>query len=317
MLIGDLGTPHTTGSHLVRALHNNGHVICQVNERPEIWAPIGRGQGWLTRETDLVVWNSTPGYAPEETYDDQRTFLRRCKDAGIPTVGYHLDLYWSLPEREHWVKERPFFRSDLVVTADGGHPEEWEKAGVDHVWFPPAVLGADCTPGVFRAQYASDIAFVGSWSGGYHRESAHRMELVGWLKGTYGARCKFWPPRARPRVVGQDLNDLYASTKVVVGDSCMVPHLSYYWSDRIPETTGRGAYLLHPYVEGLEEQHRFVDTWRAGEWPQLQETIEDALADRGHRLLTAADARKETLEHHTYEVRVRQLVELLEERKLT
>jgi hypothetical protein len=107
------------------------------------------------------------------------------------------------------------------------------------------------------------------------------------------------------------LRDLYASSKVVVGDSCMVPHFKRYWSDRIPNVTGRGAYLLHPNVVGLHDQHPFVDTWEAGGWEELDVLLAVALEANEDRLMSARASMADTLENHTYEVRMKQLVTLL------
>jgi len=46
------------------------------------------------------------------------------------------------------------------------------------------------------------------------------------------------------------LNNVYASIKVVVGDHCFAGQ-PFYWSDRLPETCGRGGFLLYPRTEGL------------------------------------------------------------------
>ena len=314
LLIADLGVDFTTGSHLKRALELNGHTVTGVNERPHVWSDLDPHSDY-----DFVLWNSTPGYAPPETFEYQQAFLARCRDYGCPVVYYHLDLYWGLPQREQWIKERPAFQGfgcDLYATADGGHDEQWADAGLDHVWFPPGVLEADCTPGVFREEYASDVAFVGSWNG-YHRESVHRMELVGHLKSRWGSHVRFWPKRGQPSIRGQDLNDLYASTKVVVGDSCLVPRLKRYWSDRVPETTGRGGHLLHPWVEGLSEFHPHVQTWEPGNWAMLDATIEGALDDSdGKAANLRAASQAVTLKFNTYEVRMRRLVDAMNEKGL-
>jgi hypothetical protein len=50
---------------------------------------------------------------------------------------------------------------------------------------------------------------------------------------------------------GHELNDVYASAKVVVGD-CIFAGTPFYWSDRVAETIGRRGFLIHPYVQGLE-----------------------------------------------------------------
>ena len=53
---------------------------------------------------------------------------------------------------------------------------------------------------------------------------------------------------------GKELNDLYATAKVVVGDTlCKGFNYPYYFSDRLFETTGRGGFLIHPYIKGLED----------------------------------------------------------------
>lgn len=322
MAIADIGAEHSTGNHLCRALEANGHTVTRINERPEMWVDGRQRWGRRGRRHDFVIWNSTPGYAPPETYDNQLYFLQACKDAGTPVVGYHLDLFWGLPERERWVYERPFFRSDLVITADGGHDERWEAAGVNHVWFPPAVLAAECVPGTFREEYAADVAFVGSWVPGvYHRRSKHRQQLIRWLEAIGLRRditVKFWPEEGQPAIRGADLRDLYASTKVVVGDSCMVPHLKNYWSDRVPETTGRGGLLVHPEVDGLLDQHFHVFRagWQTGNWEELDAMIGRLLDDPDRAWALREQQQSETLARHTYEIRMNQLVELLQKEEM-
>lgn len=308
--IGNFSALHSTENHVARALEANGHIVERCQEGPAVWSSL---PGRLDATPDFVLWTHTHGLAPEQAHHDQAAFLARCRNAGIPTVAYHLDLWWGL-DREPQVHVEPFFRCDLVCTADGGHDPQWEAIGVNHRWFPPAVSEAECAPGRPRREYRSDVAFVGSWAGGYHEESRHRYELVNWLRTTYGETCRFWPKPARHAVRGADLRDLYASVKVAVGDSCLVPRLSRYWSDRVPETVGRGALLLHPDVEGLTEQFKpgeHLDTWRAGDWDALRTLIDGYLADDDRRAAVAAAGRAHVLEHHTYEVRMRQLVDAL------
>ena len=49
-----------------------------------------------------------------------------------------------------------------------------------------------------------------------------------------------------------NLNDLIASCKVIIGESIIHP---YYWSNRIYETIGRGGFCLHAYHEGIENEY--------------------------------------------------------------
>lgn len=263
-------------------------------------------------------WNRIYPGGELQAHADQRAMLRQADAAIVPVVGYHLDVWWGL-KRQHQIYTEPFFESTLMVTADGGHDDLWKEAGIDHVWFPPGVSTLECTLGRYKSAMASRLAFVGSWRG-YHPESAHRYELVGWLHKNYPDDCVFWPKLGEPALRGQPLRDLYRSVKVVVGDSCFSgTGLANYWSDRIPETLGRGGVLLHPDTPGLDQHFTSgidLQTWPAGDWDQLGRLIDETL---NSPILTDEIrhyGRATVLKHHTYELRIRQLVELLEERNL-
>ncbi len=314
--VGNFEPPHSTENHLREALANNGHTILLHNERPETWAEAAQALADANNEApvDFVLWTSTNDYAPRETFADQCKLLGRAKDLSIPTVGYHLDLWWTL-KREHLIREKPFFWGvDVLCTADGGHQEQWANANINHYWFPPGIVESECRVGTPNERYEADVAFVGSWNGYGHRESTHRFQLVDHLREKWNAR--FWPEPGKPRIDGAQLRDLMASTKVMVGDSAMVPRLKRYWSDRVPNTTGRGCFLLHPEVEGLREQHPDLCMWSAGDWSELDAGIEAALEDPEWRLSTARLCMADTIEHHTYEVRMKELVSLLNRKGL-
>jgi hypothetical protein len=319
--IGNVGrgsAPHSTENHVARALEANGHEVVRINEHGFHWTH----GATIPDDTDFVLWTHTHSFAPPRTHRRQIVFLRVMRDRGIPVVSYHLDRWWDLA-REHQVAEEPFFRTDLVCTADGGNQNRFEAAGVNHVWFPPGVSEPECALGVPRRALASDVAFVGSWMGGYHPEHEHRSALVNWLRDTYGSRCRFWPVPGEPPIRGDALRDLYASAKVVVGDSCFAgdPRGVRYCSDRIPETIGRGGFLIHPEVPGvtdgtLYEPGRHLLTWPAGDWNRLGAQIDGALADPDRRRVIARAGREHVLAHHTYEVRMRQLIDLMRDRGL-
>lgn len=306
--IGNFEPPHSTENELLRAMTALGWSVSAAQENiPEAWGQIARH----VADFDMVLWTRTASLAPH--HDIQWAMLQAADDAGVPTVAYHLDRWWGL-RREHEIRTEPFFRCRHVCTADGGHDTEWAQVGVNHHWTPPAISEFELGPGTPRDEYASDIAFVGSWDGYGHLEAWHRPKLVGWLADTYGERVRFWPQRGQPAVRGNDLRDLYASVKVVVGDSCILdPGEGYYWSDRVPETIGRGAMLLHPHTAGITTEFPVgLGTWPMGDWPRLAEMIGDVLATPGvWRDSTATDAVAHVREHHTYTVRMRQVAELV------
>ena len=313
--LGDGSAPHSTENHVARALDVNGHEVVRFHEQRFGWDPAA------VPDVAFVLWTHTHGFAPERTHGAQERFLAGLRARGIPSVGYHLDRWWDLA-REPQVATEPFFRCDLVCTADGGNQDRFDAAGVNHEWFPPAVSEAECQPGTWRPDLAADVAFVGSWAGGYHPESRHRYELVEWLRDNYGW-CTFVPAVGQPAVRGERLRDLYASVNVVVGDSCLVGtgRNVRYISDRIPETLGRGGFLIHPRVEGVTDGALYTEgehlwCWDAGDWDGLTAAVDLALADDEERRRVANAGREHVLARHTYEVRMAQLVDVLVERGL-
>jgi hypothetical protein len=149
--------------------------------------------------------------------------------------------------------------------------ELYEKVGLQN-WFylKPGVDERGCymaAPDPVRFKH--EVIFVGSK--GYHKEYPFRKKLVEWLHKTYGERFGHYGGDGLGVVRGHDLNVLYATAKVVVGDSCFGdrPH---YWSDRVTETMGRGGFLLHPKVDGLPQQ--IYGHYKAGDLDDLKHKID-------------------------------------------
>lgn len=200
--------------------------------------------------SDLFLWVRTPGWL-RVTDKEMFSFLDDLKMRGRPSVSLHLDKFWGIPEREKLIGLQPFWMTDHVWTADGSHEEEFKERGVNHHWMRPAVSEVYCHPGWPREHLRCDVGFVGAKD--YHGEYPFRRKLVQWLEETYGARFKHIT-----NLRGHDLNDFYASCKVVVGD-CIFAGTPNYWSDRVPETCGRHGFLLHPQVAGMTTPLAFYE----------------------------------------------------------
>jgi hypothetical protein len=321
--VGNFEPTHSTENHLTLALRSHGHDVIPLQENHEAtWTtlldpePLG---------LDFVLWTRT-WHLPEFP---QSEALSALDEHDVPTVAYHLDRWWGL-DREHQVETEPYFGCDVVCTAEGGVPDLWAHAGVRHEWYPPGVLGSLATVGRPNRRWFCDVAFVGSHRS-YHVEWPWRARMTRWLRQTYRGRVRLFPQHPSQAVRGEPLADLYASTKVVVGDSCLAPYpaldytgemipaavpCSRYWSDRVPETLGRAGFLLHPWVEGIEDH--FTD----GEHlvlvePESFESLSKAIdwwtddAHRAERDRIRHAGRAHVLEHHTYEQRMAGIVELL------
>jgi hypothetical protein len=146
------------------------------------------------------------------------------------------------------------------------------------------------------------VVFVGSSS--YHKEYPFRAKLVEWLHKKYGSRFGHYGGGGYGVVRGHELNTLMATAKVVVGDSCFGGRPNYV-SDRYYETRGRGGFLIHPHVKGVDTEG--VVHYSAGNLESLGYQIDSYLQD--HLLRESLRRRgfmwvkgNETYTHRTKEV---------------
>lgn len=222
---------------------------------------------------DMLLWARTPGHG----MPDAERVLRAAEAAGAVTVGVHLDLYWTRPAREQEIGRTAWWRCDWVFTADGGHDAEFAARGVNHRWLPPPASRRWLGPGVIdKTRWPEPIMFVGTCPPGAHRD--HRRRLLAWAQRRYGRRFAHYGTPDR-RVWGEDLSSLYATARVVLGESVPTPR---YWSDRVPLTVARGGVFAHQATDGLAEQgftDRILVTYEPDRFDELGDQI-DALSVR-------------------------------------
>jgi hypothetical protein len=157
-----------------------------------------------------------------------------------------------------------------------------------------------------------DVVFVGS--GDYHAEYPERDDLLRFLRDRYGDRFLHHGRGGFPVVREQALTDLYHAARVVVGDSCFANQHTVrnarYWSDRIPETLGRGGRLLHPWIEGMADRAWIgqLVTYRPGDWDSLGRAIDDRIDHDPVTNLGRWIARASVLANDTWDHRVRDIL---------
>lgn len=297
------GEPFSTESHLAATLELMGHDVLRIQEsKTNAEHAFHETQAF---GANLFLWTRT---WPEKLRDGGYRMLWRLADL-VPTVAYHLDLYAGLP-RSRDIDDEPWWRCQYVFTADGGSDAFWKAHGVNHVWAPPGVFAPECyiaEPGAERY----DIIFVGSGSNGYHPEWPYRKQLIDWLHATYGSRFTVFGRGGRDECVrGSALNELYASAKVVVGDSlCLGFTHEKYWSDRVPETLGRGGFLIHPFVEGIRSAYPDLVTYKYGDFRHLFRLIEHFLRFGADRETLRHQGHEHVKAHHTYTHRMQTMLD--------
>lgn len=317
--IGNFTASWCTEVHIARELEALGHTVERWQEPhpgEDKQRFLHRLEDWCIETLpDLILFTRTWGLPSETT-----ALWRRLEQLGIKTASYHLDLYVGL-QREAGILDDPFWRTQYVFTPDGDPKSQtfFESVGINHVWISPAVVSDECVPGNPQPRYDYDVVFVGSE--GYHTEWPWRPRLINFLRQRYGDRFRrFGGDMPEGPTRGQNLNDLYATAKVVVGDSLHLPGHTRYWTDRYFETIGRGGFLIAPYVEGISDfltggQHVIYYNH-----PDATLTEEEALETIGEQIdyfLRRPEQRdairqrgqEHVREHHTYKHRLAQAID--------
>ena len=300
--IGNFRPLHSTETHIAATLESMGHQVIRLQEDA---FPLDADQ----LPYDLVLWTRTWHNLAVNH------FIAACKRNGTLTVSYHLDLYMGI-SREEAIGSDPFWRTDHVFTPDGDPRSEakFKKLGINHHYIPAGVYKKECEKGTYQKKFDCDVAFVGTvWN--YHNEWPYRAQLIDFLQTTYGLRFRHYGQKGRPGVRGQDLNDLFASAKIIIGDSlCKNFTHQYYWSDRIYETTGRGGFIIHPNIVGLDTQFHIpaeLVVYRFGEFEQLKGIIDFYLDNPEIREIVRARSMKRTRRDHTYNNRMEEMLNVI------
>ena len=301
--VGNFRPRHSTESHISATLEAMDHEVLRIQE-DEI------KEGTLLRDIasfspDLFLWTRTwSGYVKIEDL----------KRISVPTVSYHLDLYIPI-SRLAKMKDDPFWKTDYVFTPDGdpGSTAVFKSMGINHHYLRPGVYKPECVDGRFNQDFSADIAFIGTTSG-YHSEWPYRAKLIEFLKNTYGAWFKTWGKPGKS-VRNEELNDVLASTKIIIGDS-LCPHFTHqeYWSDRVYETTGRGGFMIHPRIKGLEtefKEHEEIAFYNYGDFDHLKELIGWYLEHDDYREAVRKAGMNRTKTEHTYHDRMKELLDVI------
>lgn len=292
--LGNFEAPESTENMVRWALEERlGYRVETIQENKTSISILRDAMDW----NDLFLWIRTPGWLRVGD-KDMFAFLDDLQKRRIPSISMHLDKFWGIPEREKLIGFQPFWMTDYVWTADGSHEKEFKERGVVHRWMQPAMSEVYCHPGTPRDHFRCDVGFVGAKD--YHAEYPFRRKLVDWLEQTYGERFKHIT-----NVRGHELNDFYASCKVVVGD-CIFAGTPYYWSDRLPETCGRQGLLLHPRIQGLE--HHPVAQYEPQNLESLHEGIEHFLGNEQSREQIKYRSFRYTQNHDTWTMRMQQIL---------
>lgn len=260
-------------------------------------------------DLDLLLYSHT--HDPAYVIKGLREVFAYYKDEGIPTASAHLDRWIGL-DREKDMGQEATWDCEYVFMADCS-PEatkKYDELGLNWHHLKPGVVERECYMGEpDRDKFPHDIIFVGSK--GYHPEHPARPQLIEWLAKIYGDRFGHYGNDGIRVVRGDELNTLYASAKVVVGDSCFGGR-SNYVSDRYYETPGRGGLLIHPWVDAQTTENPGVVHFEKDNTVELMEKIDWFLSDEDANQRMRKRGFEWVKENGTYTHRSEQMLKIME-----
>lgn len=227
-------------------------------------------------------------YAPREMTYDLFLFHKFYDSDAIRRTKARVKAFWHFDlvrsdqwDRVDWERERVGWMDNTGPVVDYGFCTDGDwvaDAGLTTTYGKNLrwlTQGADGRVVGFGKPVARDIdvLFVGSVSHGGKRASH-----VERLRAKYGDRLKVVGETRRNSVYGRPLADLVAQSKVVVCPDA--PVTDRYWSNRVYNMLGFGAFVIHPYSRGLAEQ--FDDGRHLafyGDRDYCEELIDAALKD--------------------------------------
>lgn len=306
-MIGNFSVPYTTECEREWSFQKLGHDVVRFQENRTSAKQLRDA----IPELDMLVYSHThdPAYVIRDLIDVFADY----KAAGVPTVSAHLDRWLWLARVKDVGREATWFTEHIFMAdASPEAAELYDKLGLNWHYLRPAVVERDCYPAQpDRATYPHEIIFTGSR--GYHPEYNFRRVLVDWLHDTYGNRFGHYGGDGIRTLRQHDLNVALASAKIVVGDSCFGGRPNYV-SDRYYETRGRGGFLIHPRVDGVDSKGigRYLPESEVGEDAALQslrEAIDYWLDVDGQREAMRRIGFEWVRDNETYTQRAQQILD--------
>jgi Glycosyl transferases group 1 len=303
--VGNFKVPFTTENHIAQTLRGMGWTVRQLQEDGVYPSRLLE----QVKGSDLFLFTRTWSTLVN------RDHLRALKRMGIPSVSVHLDKYTGL-KRDGGMETDPFWMTDICFTPEGSLQARrvFKDKGINQRYLPAGVYADECYMAEPVEEFKHDVVFVGGGSQYLHPEWPYRRQLVQWLQDAYGSRFgKYGYPEKTIR--GAELNSLYASAKIVVGDTLCKDFMdSYYFSDRQFEVTGRGGFLITPYVAGITDY--FVDRkevvlYGYDNFVQLKNMIDYYLEHGDEREAIRLSGHERTKRDHTYTKRMEQMLGVL------
>lgn len=306
-MVGNFTAPWCSEVHWAKSLEKLGHEVTRKQENT-----IKRGD--IGREVvghELFLWVRT--WENFVTLKD----VEEVRSLGVRSANVHLDLFVGI-SRESTLDTDPRWRTDYVFTADGDPRSQkvFEAHGINHHWLRAGVFDEGCE--MFEPnpdpELQGDIVFVGGGKEYAHKEWPYRKQLIRFLESNYPNEYrKYGHPQKLVRE--NDLNQLYVNAKIVIGDSLNVGfNHPNYWSDRVYETIGRGGFIIHPRIKGLEKdfvENKEIVLYDYENFGELADKIHYYLNNDKEREKIRKAGFERVKKEHTYVNRMKEMLDVI------
>lgn len=306
--LGNFRVDYSSETHHAKTLQSLGHKVIKLQETEEKSEKILE----YASKSDLFIWIHTHGWKTPGRIHMSKV-LERLKKSNVPTITYHLDLWFGLKRQKDLYSDPAYKDIQHFFTVDSKMADWFNQETSVHGHYLPA--GIYDKEAYYRPakKLNHEVIFVGSKR--YHPEWKYRGQLIDYLGKTYNKKFEHWGNDGLGVVRGKNLNQLYASTKVVVGDT-LCPNFNYpnYWSDRVYETIGRGGFIIHPYIKGMEKE--FTDRehlvfYEYKNFKQLKELVDYYLVNDEEREKIRVAGHNLVKKKYTYKNRWQYILEEL------
>jgi len=307
VFLGNFRVDYTSETHHANTLQSLGHKVVRLQETEARSEEILR----YAIDADLFIWVHTHGWRTPGKFEMDKV-LKTLKEYNVITMTYHLDLWFGL-QRQKDLDTHPVYKNIGHFFTVDRQMADWfnDKTKVIGHYIPAGVYYDECEIKDYTKRH--DIVFVGSKK--YHPEWEYRPKLIDWLHDTYGERFEHYGNGGLPGLRGAKLNKLYSSTKIVIGDTlCLGFKYPDYWSDRVYETMGRGGFIIHPYIQGMErefEDKKHLVFYEYGNFKQLKELIDYYLKNDSEREAIRKSGHELVKQNYTYKNRWQQILKEL------
>lgn len=229
--------------------------------------------------------------------------IEKLKERGIKTVCWLFDIYigFTADRLERVYNKIAPLNCEYIISTDGGHDKEWAELGYKHFCVRQGIHEPEAK--MIDNAKDWDVIFIGT------NYIIERGLLMARIKNKFKDRFKWLGTNGDIR--GMELNEIIGRAKIVIGDSFPSKN---YWSNRVYEILGRGGFLIHPYVEGLEKEFeigKHLVCYKHGDADDLIDKINYYLEHPEEREKIKQAGFEFVKNNYTYQKRCKQVLEIL------